>query len=113
MNKGNNLKMARAVYKPSQKVEDLVLKLFKLFDTPLPNGVVVKELNFEKGHLKYLDVSVKSIKRVDTFLGIEVHWYPKRDISLESDPFCSIYAFRYNTLKKLYREVKKVQSTLG
>lgn len=101
------LKIAKALYKPTPKVEGLVLKLCDLFDKPLPNGVTVTSLTFKEGALKVGGLSVKELIRGGQHCGIEVHWYPNFNVSTNTDPFCSAFILRYNSLEKLYREVEK------
>ena len=107
-----HLEIARVLYKPSPKVEGLVLKLCDLFDKPLPNGVTVTSLTFKEGALKIGGLSVKELIRGGQHCGIEVHWYPDFTLSTKTDPFCSAFILRYNSLEKLYREVEKVLSAM-
>ena len=107
-----HLEIARVLYKPSPKVEGLVLKLCDLFDKPLPNGVTVTSLTFKEGALKIGGLSVKELIRGGQHCGVEVHWYPNFNVSTNTDPFCSAFILRYNSLEKLYREVEKVISHL-
>ena len=106
------LTIAKALYKPSPKVEGLVLKLCDLFDKPLPNGVTITSLTFKEGALTLGDLSVKELIRGGQHCGIEVHWYPNYNVSTKTDPFCSAFVLRYNSLEKLYREVEKVFSQM-
>ena len=106
------LEIARALYKPTPKVEALVLALCELFDKPLPNGVVIRELTFKENHLKLCGLNVRTIVRGGQHCGIEIHWYPNRTISTKTDPFCSAFVLRYNSLLKLCREVEKVFSEI-
>lgn len=106
------LTIAKALYKPSPKVEGLVLKLCGLFDKPLPNGVTITSLTFKKGALTLGGLSVKELIRGGQHCGIEVHWYPDSTLSTKTDPFCSAFILRYNSLEKLYREVEKVLSSM-
>ena len=106
------LTIAKTLYKPSPKVEGLVLKLCDLFDKPLPNGVTITSLTFKEGVLKIGGLSVKELIRGGQHCGIEVHWYPDFTKSTKTDPFCSAFILRYNSLKKLYREVEKVISQM-
>lgn len=106
------LTIAKTLYKPSPKVEGLVLKLCDLFDKPLPNGVTITSLTLPKGALKIGGLSVKELIRGGQHCGIEVHWYPDFTKSTKTDPFCSAFILRYNSLEKLYREVEKVLSLM-
>ena len=106
------LTIAKALYKPSPKVEGFVLKLCDLFDKPLPNGVTITSLTLPKGALKIGGLSVKELIRGGQHCGIEVHWYPDFTKSTKTDPFCSAFILRYNSLEKLYREVEKVLSLM-
>ena len=106
------LKIAKALYKPTPKVEGLVLKLCDLFDKPLPNGVTITSLTFKEGALTLGNLSVKELIRGGQHCGIEVHWYPDFNVSTKTDPFCSVFILRYNSLKKLYREVEKAFSQM-
>lgn len=106
------LTIAKSLYKPSQKVEGLVLKLCGLFDKPLLNGVTITSLTFKEGALKIGGLSVKELIRGGQHCGIEVHWYPDFTKSTKTDPFCSAFILRYNSLEKLYREVEKVISQM-
>lgn len=107
-----HLEIARALYKPTPKVEAVVLKLCDLFDKPLPNGVAITSLTFKKGALALGGLSVKELIRGGQHCGIEVHWYPDFTKSTKTDPFCSAFILRYNSLEKLYREVEKVLSAM-
>ena len=106
------LTIAKALYKPSPKVEGLVLKLCDLFDKPLPNGVTITSLKFKEGALTLGGSKVKEVIRGGQHCGIEVHWYPDFTLSTNTDPFCSAFILRYNSLEKLYREVEKVLSAM-
>jgi hypothetical protein len=106
------LEIARALYRPTPKVETLVLRLCDLFDKPLPNGVAITSLTFKKGALSLGGLSVKELIRGGQHCGIEVHWYPDFTLSTKTDPFCSAFILRYNSLEKLYREVEKVLSSM-
>ena len=106
------LRIAKALYKPTPKVEGLVLKLCDLFDKPLPNGVTITSLTFKKGALKVGGLSVKELIRGEQHYGVEVHWYPDFTLSTKTDPFCSAFILRYNSLEKLYSEVEKVLSSM-
>ena len=106
------LETAKALYRPTSKVEAIALKLCDLFDKPLPNGVTVTSLTFKKGALVLDGLSVKELIRGGQHCGIEVHWYPDFTLSTKTDPFCSAFISRYNSLEKLYREVEKVLSAM-
>ena len=103
----SQLNTARQLYRPTNKVEKLVLELIRLFDTPLPNGVHVTSISFKEKYLKVGDLYVKEVEREDSHCAILVHWYPNNSISTTSDPFCSAFILKYNSLQKLYKEVKK------
>ena len=107
-----HLEIARALYRPTPKVETLVLKLCDLFDKPLPNGVTITSLTFKEDALKIGGLSVKELIRGGQHCGVEVHWYPDFTKSTKTDPFCSAFYLRYNSLEKLYREVEKVLSAM-
>ena len=106
------LNTARALYKPTPKVEALVLKLCNLFDEPLSNGETITSISFDEKVLKISGLFVKKLIRGGQHRGIEVHWYPNHNISTQSDPFCSAFILRYNSLEKLYRETIKIISQL-
>jgi hypothetical protein len=107
-----HLEIARILYKPTPKVEGLVLQLCDLFDKPLPNGVTITSLTFKEGALTLGSLSVKELIRGGQHCGVEVHWYPDFTKSTKTDPFCSAFILRYNSLEKLYREVEKVISQM-
>ena len=107
-----HLEMARILYKPTPKVEGLVLQLCDLFDKPLPNGVTITSLTFKEGALTLGGSKVKEVIRGGQHCGVEVHWYPNFNVSTKTDPFCSAFILRYNSLEKLYREVEKVFSQM-
>ena len=107
-----HLEIARILYKPTPKVESLVLKLCDLFDKPLPKGVAITSLTFKEGALTLGGSKVKEVIRGGQHCGIEVHWYPDFTLSTKTDPFCSAFILRYNSLEKLYREVEKVISQM-
>lgn len=107
-----HLGIARALYRPTPKVEALALKLCDLFDKPLPNGVAITSLTFKKGALTLGGLSVKELIRGGQHCGMEVHWYQDSTLSTKTDPFCSAFILRYNSLEKLYREVEKVLSSM-
>lgn len=110
--KKEHLEIARILYKPTPKVEGLVLQLCDLFDKPLPNGVTITSLTFKEGALTLGNLSVKELIRGGQHCGVEVHWYPDFNASTKIDPFCSAFILRYNSLEKLYREVEKVISQM-
>jgi hypothetical protein len=110
--RNDHLKMARLLYKPTLKVEGLVLQLCELFDKPLPNGVTITSLTFKKGALTLGGLSVKELIRGGQHCGVEIHWYPNFKLSRQSDPFCSAFVLRYNSLRKLCRETEKVFSQM-
>ena len=107
-----HLEMARILYKPTPKVEGLVLQLCDLFDKPLPNGVTITSLTFKEGALTLGGSKVKEVIRGGQHCGVEVHWYPNFNVSTKTDPFCSAFILQYNSLEKLYREVEKVFSQM-
>ena len=107
-----HLEIARALYKPTPKVEALVLKLCNLFDKPLPNGVAITSLTFKKGALALGGLCVKELIKGGQHCGIEVHWYLDSTLPTKTDPFCSAFILRYNSLEKLYREVEKMRSSM-
>jgi len=111
--KKKDLETARTLYRPTPKVEGLVCKIVDLFDKPLSNGVTIRELDFKKGYLRICGLDVKSVNIVDNHCIIEVHWYQKPIISRQFDPFCSIFALHYNSIKKIYREVERVLTNLS
>lgn len=106
------LTIAKALYKPSPKVEALVLKLCDLFDKPLPNGVTITSLTFKEGALTLGDLSVKELIRGGQHCGIEVHWYPDFTLSTNTDPFCSAFILTYEELTTIYSKLSKVFTTL-
>lgn len=106
------LKIARALYKPTEKVERLVLKLCDLFDEPMPNGVTITSIEFKEGALKVGNLSVRELVRGGQHCGVEVHWYRDHKLTTKSDPFCSAFILKYNSLQKLYREVDKQLSLI-
>jgi hypothetical protein len=107
-----HLEIARALYKPTPKVEALVLKLYDLLDKPLLNGATITSLSFKKGALTLGGLSVKELVKSGQHCGVEVHWYPDFTLSTKTDPFCSAFILRYNSLEKLCREVEKVLSSM-
>ena len=109
----DNIRIARILYKHSWQKEEIIMNLMKLFDKPLSNGVTIRELEFKKGHLRICGLDVKSVNIVDNHCIIEVHWYQKPIISRQFDPFCSIFALHYNSIKKIYREVERVLRNLS
>ena len=109
--KKEHLEIARALYKPTPKVESLVLKLCDLFDKPLPNGVTITSLTFKEGSLKIGNLSVKELIRGGQHCGIEVHWYPDFTLSTKTDPFCSAFILTYEELNTIYSKLSKVLAT--
>ena len=105
------LSIAKALYKPTPKVEGLVLKLCDLFDKPLPNGVTITSLTFKEGSLKIGNLSVKELIRGGQHCGVEVHWYPDFTLSTKTDPFCSAFILTYEELNTIYSKLSKVLAT--
>lgn len=110
--KQEHIAIARQLYKPTPKVEQLVLEICDLFDKPLPNGVTIDVLRFNGSYLTIGGLSVSFIEREHSHSGILVHWEPKYDISNRKDPYCSAFILRYNSLLKLKRELEKVFNNL-
>lgn len=110
--KNEHLETARALYKPTPKVEALVLKLCDLFDEPMPNGIAIDTLSFRENALKLSGLCVKKVIRCENHLGVEIHWFPRWDISTTEDPYCSAFALRYNSLEKLIKKLEEVFSLL-
>lgn len=108
-----HLKIARSLYKPSKKQEALVTAITDLFDKPLPNGVVVTELEFEKKFLNFNDLSVRKVEREHSHSAILVHWYPNHNVSTKNDPFCSAFILEPNELSKLYNVIAETFKTLS
>jgi hypothetical protein len=102
------LSIAKALYKPTPKVEGLVLKLCDLFDKPLPNGVTITSLTFKEGSLKIGNLSVKELIRGGQHCGIEVHWYPNFNVSTKNDPYCSAYILHNHEIRKLIHHVNHI-----
>lgn len=104
---------ATLLYKPSPNVERLVLEICDLFDKPQRNGVTLNEIQFDSNFLKLCGgLNVKKVVRENSHSALLIHWFPRFDISSVSDPFCSAFTLRYNSLMKLKRTVEEVLSTI-
>lgn len=103
-----NLKIARTLYKPSDTVEKLCSKVMDWFDTPFPNGVKITDLTLARNTIILSSGNnIKSLKRVDNHIGIEVHFYPNYNISTTNDPFCSIFILKHYEIKKILKFLEK------
>ena len=104
---------ARQLYKPSQKVERLVLEICDLFDKPQSNGVTINGLRFDSNFLELCGgLNVKEVVREDSHSALLIHWFPRYDISRQRDPFCSAFILRYNTLMKLKKTLEEVMNKI-
>ena len=113
MNKINNeLKLARQLYHPTKKTEELVIKIANLFDKPINNNVKVTDVSFKENYLNIGDLSVKTIERENSHSMILIHWFPNHNISTKKDPFCSAFVLKTNELKKIYTEVERFFNSL-
>ena len=107
------LTLERTLYRPTPKVEGLVLKLCELFDKPLNNGITITYLSFKPNFLKLGDLMVKSIERENSHSAILVHWYPNKTISTKNDPFCSAFILTPKELSKLYDAMKETFKSMN
>ena len=108
----DQIAQARQLYKPSQKVEQLVLEICDLFDKPQSNGVTINGLRFDSNFLELCGLNVKEVVREDSHSALLIHWFPRYDISKVRDPFCSAFILRYNTLMKLKKTLEEVMNKI-
>ena len=96
------------LYKATPLKLMLVDELISLIKGCFPN-VETTSFRYDDSHLKLGDLIVKMIE-IDPqiFGGVLVHWYPKLDVSLRQDPYCSVYMLSLREIRKIIERINKV-----
>jgi hypothetical protein len=87
----------------------LVDELISLIKGCFGDKVETNCIRFDSGNCKLGELSVKMIELdPQEFGGVLVHWYPKLDISIRHDPYCSVYMLSLREIKKIIERIKRI-----
>jgi hypothetical protein len=97
------------VYKATPTKLKLVDKLVSAIKHCFPN-VETNIIRFDDSHLKLGDLTVQMVELDPQKFGkVLVHWYPRKDISTQNDPFCSAYMLAEEEINILIKEMKRIK----
>ena len=105
-----NLNELRAkLYKAKPSKLQLVDELISLIKGCFGDKVETNGIRFDSGNFKLGELSVNMIELDPQEIGgVLVHWYPKLDVSLRQDPYCSVYMLSLREIKKIIECVKRI-----
>ena len=105
-----NLNELRAkLYRAKPSKLQLVDELITLIKGCFGDKVETNGIRFDSGNFKLGELSVKMIELdPQEFGGVLVHWYPKLDISIRYDPYCSVYMLSLREIKKIIESIKRI-----
>ena len=105
-----NLNELRAkLYRAKPSKLQLVDELISLIKGCFGDKVETNGIRFDSGAFKLGELSVKMIELdPQEFGGVLVHWYPKLDISVRYDPYCSVYMLSLREIRKIIERINKV-----
>ena len=105
-----NLNELRAkLYRAKPSKLQLVDKLISLIKGCFGDKVETNGIRFDSGNFKLGELSVNMIELdPQEFGGVLVHWYPKLDISIRYDPYCSVYMLSLREIRKIIERINKV-----
>lgn len=99
MRKLTHLELAKIIYKPTLKQENLVVKIASIMDKHN-----VKQLDFPKP-LKVASLRMTHLERENSHSMLLAHWAPQLNVSTKTDPFCSLFILHTLTLQRIYKYV--------
>ena len=105
-----NLNELRAkLYRAKPSKLQLVDELISLIKGCFGNKVETNGIRFDSGNFKLGELSVKMIELdPQEFGGVLVHWYPKLNVSIRYDPYCSVYMLSLREIKKIIERIKRI-----
>lgn len=103
------LKIARMLYKPSHKVEYMVLNMIEFFKNKNISNIhfPMGEVTFEQENGDKLRLKEICSNTQEKHLGIEVHWWADNTVSTTSDPFCSAFILSENELSIIWEKINE------
>lgn len=97
------------LYKAKPSKLQLVDELITLIKGCFGDKVETNGIRFDSGNFKLGELSVKMIELdPQEFGGVLVHWYPKLDVSIRYDPYCSVYMLSLREIRKIIERVNKL-----
>lgn len=105
-----NLNELRAkLYRAKPSKLQLVDELISLIKGCFGDKVETNGIRFDSRNFKLGELSVKMIELdPEEIGGVLVHWYPKLDVSLRQDPYCSVYMLSLREIRKIIERINKV-----
>ena len=105
-----NLNELRAkLYRAKPSKLQLVDELISLIKGCFGDKVETNGIRFDSGNFKLGELSVNMIELDPQEIGgVLVHWYPKLDVSLRQDPYCSVYMLSLREIRKIIERINKV-----
>ena len=106
----DNLNDVRAkLYRVKPSKLQLVDELISLIKGCFGDRVETNGIRFDSGNFKLGELSVNMIELDPQEIGgVLVHWYPKLDISIHHDPYCSVYMLSTNEIRKIINRINKI-----
>jgi hypothetical protein len=97
------------LYKAKPSKLQLVDELISLIKGCFGDKVETNGIRFDSGNFKLGELSVNMIELDPQEIGgVLVHWYPKLDISIRYDPYCSVYMLSLREIKKIIERIKRI-----
>ena len=97
------------LYKAKPSKLQLVDELITLIKGCFGGKVETNGIRFDSSAFKLGELTVKMIELdPQEFGGVLVHWYPKLDISIRHDPYCSVYMLSLREIKKIIERIKRI-----
>ena len=97
------------LYKAKPSKLQLVDELITLIKGCFGGKVETNGIRFDSSAFKLGELTVKMIELdPQEFGGVLVHWYPKLDISIRYDPYCSVYMLSLREIRKIIERINKV-----
>ena len=105
-----NLNGLRAkLYRVKPSKLQLVDELISLIKGCFGDKVETNGIRFDSGNFKLGELSVNMIELDPQEIGgVLVHWYPKLDVSLRQDPYCSVYMLSLREIKQIINRIKHI-----
>lgn len=105
-----NLNELRAkLYRAKPSKLQLVDELITLIKGCFGDKVETNGIRFDSSAFKLGDLTVKMIELDPQEIGgVLIHWYPKLDVSLRQDPYCSVYMLSLREIRKIIECINKV-----
>jgi hypothetical protein len=105
-----NLNDVRAkLYRVKPSKLQLVDELISLIKGCFGDRVETNGIRFDSGNFKLGELSVNMIELDPQEIGgVLVHWYPKLDVSLRQDPYCSVYMLSLREIRQIINRIKHI-----